>query len=117
MSAALVSTVLTNTAAGAVAPSNAPDAGLFAAVIVAAAVTALVAVAMTFFGMHRTSGLTGVRVLAAAGLGVAVVGIAVGGVLAVSPSSAQAAPDQAAPYVVTASDDGLNVQLPTLSED
>jgi len=118
MFAALTSTVLINGAtASAAAPSSAPDAGLFAAVIVAAGVTALVAVAMTFFGMHRKARLTGLRVLAATGLGLAVVSIAVGGVLAVSPSSAQAAPDQAAPYVVNPSDDGLNVQLPTLADD
>jgi multisubunit Na+/H+ antiporter MnhB subunit len=111
MSAALTTSIL-----GASAPSSAPDAGLFAAVIVAAGVTALVAVGMTFFTMHRTTRLTVRRVLAAAVLGLAVVGVAVGGVLAVSPSPAQAAPDQAAPYVVTSSDDGLNVQLPTLAD-
>ena len=113
MFAALTSSVLL----GAAAPSNAPDAGLFAAVIVAAAVTALVALGMTFSAMHRSAGLTGVRVLGAVGVGMAVVSLAVGGVLAVSPSPAQAAPDQGAPYVVTTSDDGLNVQLPTLSDD
>ena len=113
MSAALTSTVIL----GAAAPANTPDAGLVAAVIVAAAVTALVAVGMAFFAMHRTARLTGLRVLAAAGVGLTVVSIAVGGVLAISPTSAQATPDQAAPYVVTTSGDGRGVQLPTLSED
>jgi hypothetical protein len=112
MSAALATPVLLVTSA----PSSAPDSGLFAAVIIAAGVTALVALGMTFFAMRRTVRVTGTRLLAAAGLGLAVVSIAVGGVLAVSPSSAQAAPDQAAPYVVSPSDDGLDVQLPTLSE-
>ena len=111
MSAALATSVLLVSA-----PTSAPDSGLFAAVIIAAGVTALVAMGMTFFAMRRTARLTGTRVLAAAGLGLAVVSIAVGGVLAVSPSSAQAAPDQAAPYVVIPSGDDLDVQLPTLSE-
>lgn len=115
MSAALLLTPAVLT--GASAPSSAPDAGLFAAIIIAAGVTALVAVAMMFFGLYRNSGLTGLRLLGGAGLALAVVGVAVGGVLAVSPSPAQASPDQAAPYVVTPSDDGLNVQLPTLSDD
>lgn len=95
--------------------TNAPDSGLFAAVIIAAGVTALVALGMMLYGMHRTSRLTALRGLATAGLGLGVVAIAVGGVLAVSPSAAHAAPEQAPPtYVVTPDDD---IQLPTLPLD
>lgn len=94
----------------------APDSGLFAAVIVAAGVTALVALAMMVFGMHRSARLTVVRGLATVGLGLGVVSIAVGGVLAVSPSSAQAAPEPSGPTIlVTSGDDEL--QLPTLPLD
>jgi formate hydrogenlyase subunit 3/multisubunit Na+/H+ antiporter MnhD subunit len=94
----------------------APDAGLFAAVIVAAGVTALVALGMLVFGMHRHSRLTALRGLATAGLALGVIAIAVGGVLAVSPSSAQAAPEQTGPtYVVTP--DEPDIQLPTLPLD
>jgi hypothetical protein len=94
----------------------APDAGLFAAVIVAAGVTALVALGMMLFGMHRSSRLTALRGLATAGLALAVVSVAIGGVLAVSPTSAQAAPDQTGPtYVVTS--DEADTQLPTLPLD
>jgi formate hydrogenlyase subunit 3/multisubunit Na+/H+ antiporter MnhD subunit len=93
-----------------------PDAGLFAAVIVAAGVTALVALAMMVFGMHRHARLTALRGLATAGLALGVITVAVGGVLAVSPSSAQAAAEQSGPtYVVTS--DGPDLQLPTLSLD
>ena len=95
----------------------APDAGLFAAVIVAAGVTALVALGMMLFGMHRSARLTALRGLAPGALGLGVISIAVGGVLAVSPSAAQAAPDQTGPTYVVSSNDGPDVQLPTLSED
>lgn len=98
------------------AASSAPDAGLFAAVIVAAGVTALVALGLMLFGMHRSARLTALRGLATAGLGLGVVSIAVGGVLAVSPSSAQASPEHSGPtYVVTS--DGPGEQLPTLPLD
>lgn len=115
MSAALIVVI------GAVAPSvgaesAAPDAGLFAAVIIAAGVTALVALGMMIFAMHRNARLTGLTGLATAGLALGVVTIAVGGVLAVSPTVAQAVPDDAAPYVVTTSSDEPDVQLPTLAE-
>jgi formate hydrogenlyase subunit 3/multisubunit Na+/H+ antiporter MnhD subunit len=94
----------------------APDAGLFAAVIVAAGVTALVALGMMVFGMHRHARLTALRALATAGLALGVITVAVGGVLAVSPSSAQAAPEQTGPtYVVTS--DEPDLQLPTLPLD
>lgn len=93
-----------------------PDVGLFAAVIVAAGVTALVALGMMVFGMHRHARLTALRGLATAGLAVGVISVAIGGVLAVSPSSAQAAPEPVAPtYVVTA--DEPDMQLPTLPLD
>ncbi len=108
MSAVLVTTT---------AASLAPDAGLFAAVIVAAGATALAALGMMLFGMHRSARLTALRGLATAGLGLGVVSIAVGGVLAVSPASAQATPDQAGPTYVVTSDDDPSVQLPTLPLD
>ena len=104
MSAALIAT-----------SAGAPDAGLFAAVIIAAGVTALAALGLMIFGMHRNARLTVLRGLATAGLGLGVVSIAIGGVLAVSPSSAQAAPEQTGPtYVVSSNDD---LQLPTLPLD
>lgn len=109
MSAALTATALA-------APVAMPDAGLFAAVIVAAGATALVALGMMLFGMHRSSRLTALRGLATAGLALGVITIAVGGVLAVSPTSAQAAPEQAGPTYVVSSDDS-DTQLPTLSLD
>lgn len=99
------------------APFGSPDSGLFAAVIVAAGVTALVALGMMLFGMHRSARLTALRGLATAGLGLGVVSIAVAGVLAVSPASAQAAPDQTGPTYVVTSHDDPGLQLPTLSDD
>jgi hypothetical protein len=107
-----MSAVLTTTATSVAA---APDAGLFAAVIVAAGVTALAALGMMLLGMHRSARLTAVRGLAIVGLGLGVVAIAVGGVVAVSPSSAQAAPENSGPTIVVLSDD--DVQLPTLPLD
>lgn len=98
------------------ASSSAPDSGLFAAVIVAAGVTALVALGMMLFGMHRHARLTAFRGLATAGLALGVITIAVGGVLAVSPTSAQATPDQAGPTYVVTTDDP-DIQLPTLPLD
>lgn len=109
-----MSAVLMNAHAVAAATS-APDAGLFAAIIVAAGVTALVALGMMLFGMYRSARLTALRGLATAGLGLGVIGIAVGGVLAVSPTSAQAAPEQSGPTIVVTPDD--DVQLPTLPLD
>lgn len=93
-----------------------PDSGLFAAVIVAAGVTALAALGMMLFGMHRSSRLTALRGLVTAGLALGVVSIAVGGVLAVSPNAAQAAPDHTGPTYVVSSDEG-DSQLPTLPLD
>ena len=94
----------------------APDGGLFAAVIVAAGVTALVAIGMMVVGMYRHARLTALRGLGTVGLALGVVTIAIGGVLAVSPSSAQAAPEPAGPtYVVTS--DEPDLQLPTLPLD
>jgi len=97
------------------ASTAAPDAGLFAAVIVAAGATALAALGMMLFGMHRSARLTALRGLATAGLGLGVITIAIGGVLAVSPSSAQAVPDLAGPTIVVTTGD--DVQLPTLPLD
>lgn len=94
----------------------APDAGLLAAVIVAAGVTALVALGMMLFGMHRHARLTALRGLATGGLALGVITIAIGGVLAVSPSSAQAAPEPSgATYVISTGEPDL--QLPTLALD
>lgn len=108
MSAALTTPVLATVA-------TAPDAGLFAAVIVAAGVTALVALGIMLFGMQRSGRLNVLRGLGTAGLSLGVIAIAVGGVVAVSPSSAQASPEHTGPtYVVTSDDD---IQLPTLSLD
>lgn len=98
-----------------VAPA-APDAGLFAAAIVAAGVTALVALVMMLLGMRRTSRLTLLSGLATAGLALGVVSIAVGGVVAVSSGSAEAAPEPAGPSYVVSSDEA-DMQLPTLPLD
>jgi multisubunit Na+/H+ antiporter MnhB subunit len=100
-------------AALAAAPA-APDSGLTAAVIVAAGVTALVALGMTMFTLHRSARLTVLRALGTAGLGLLVVAAAAIGVLTVSPASAQAAPGDTAPAVSTTVDDDLDLQLPTL---
>jgi hypothetical protein len=92
-----------------------PDVGILAAVIVAAGVTALVALGLMLIGMHRTARLTVVRALGTVGLGVGVVVIAVGGVVAISPTSAQAeTPSKGPTYVVSSQDD---IQLPTLARD
>jgi hypothetical protein len=95
--------------------ATAPDAGLFAAVIVAAGVTALVALGLMLFGMQRSGRLNVLRGLATAGLSLGVIAIAVGGVVAVSPSSAQAVPEPNGPTYVVSSDE--DIQLPTLSLD
>lgn len=101
-----------------IAAASAPDSGLFAAVIVAAGATALAALGMMLFGMHRSARLTVLRGLATAGLGLGVVTIAVGGVLAVSPTSAQATTDSSSgPTYVVTSDEGPDIQLPTLALD
>lgn len=104
-------------AALAAATSSTPDTGLFAAVIVAAGVTALVALGMMLLSMHRSARLTVLRGLATAGLGLGVVAVAVGGVLAVSPSSAQATTDTTGPTYVVTSNDDPDIQLPTLPLD
>jgi hypothetical protein len=108
-----MSAVLATTAA---ASATAPDAGLFAAVIVAAGVTALVALGLMLFGMQRSGRLNVLRSLATAGLGLGVVAIAIGGVLAVSPTSAQASTDTTGPTYVVSSDEP-DIQLPTLPLD
>jgi hypothetical protein len=92
-----------------------PDVGMLAAVIVAAGVTALVALGLMLIGMHRTARLTALRSLGTVGLGAGVVALAVGGVVALSPSSAQAeTPSNGPTYVVSSHDD---IQLPTLALD
>lgn len=91
-----------------------PDAGLLAAVIVAASATALVAIGMMIVALRRSRRLSGIAGVATAGLALGVVSIAVGGVVAVSPAAAHAAPDEASPYVVVSSTD-VDSQLPTLA--
>lgn len=90
------------------------DSGLLSAVIVAASVTALVAIAMMFVALRKRSGRTGLRGAATAGLALGVVSIAVGGVVAVQPATAQTPAGPAAPYVLVSDADGI--QLPTLAE-
>lgn len=104
-------------AALAVATAPVSDTGFFAAVIVAAGVTALVALGMMMLSMHRSARLTALRSLATAGLALGVISISVAGVLVVSPSSAQATTDPAGPTYVVTSDDQVSVQLPTLPLD
>lgn len=92
----------------------ATDSGLLSAVIVAASVTALVALAMMFVALRTHTGRSGLRGAATAGLALGVVSIAVGGVVAVQPATAQPAHDKAAPYVLVSNVD--DVQLPTLAD-
>lgn len=108
-------------AALAVAPTAAPDSGLAAAVIFAAAVTALVALGLMLFGLHRSARLTMARGLATGALALGVVGVAVLGILASSPEPAQATSDHAPATFTTDSEndglvDGEDIQLPTLSD-
>ena len=67
--------------------------GMSAALIVATAVTALVALGMMMLALHRRARLTIVKSGASVLAGLAVVAIAVVGVVAVSPAGAEAAPD------------------------
>lgn len=99
------------------ASATAPDAGLFAAIIVAAGVTALVALGMMLLALHRSSRLTLLRAIGTAGLALGVVAVASLGVVAVSPTSAQAGPNGGGPPVSEPVDDGLDIQLPTLPQD
>lgn len=92
----------------------ATDSGMLAAVIIAASVTALVALGMMFITLRRRARPSGLRALATAGLALGVVSIAVGGIVAVQPAVAQTAPPEVAPYVLVSDADDL--QLPTLSE-
>jgi hypothetical protein len=91
--------------------------GTSAALIVAAAVTALVALGMMMLALHRRSRLTFVKSGASVLAGVAVVAIAVLGVVAVSPSGAQAATVDAPTVTVDAPDEFADLQLPTLGLD
>jgi hypothetical protein len=97
-------------------PAAISMSGLPAALIVAAAVTALVALGMAMAALHRRSGLTLVKSGASLFVGLAVVGIAVLGVVAVSPSSAHATPDDDPPTAsVEESQLVTDLQLPTLA--
>lgn len=98
----------------AVAPPTAT--GLPAAMIVAAGVTALVALGFMLGALRRRQRLTIRAITASAGAALAVVGLAVGGVVAASPDPAQAAPEPANRYVVE-SGDPFDLQLPTLGLD
>ncbi|MEO5534465.1 MAG: hypothetical protein ABIR17_04960 [Pseudolysinimonas sp.] len=100
-----------------VAPVATPDSSIFAAVIVAAGATALVALGMMFFGMRRTHNLTGLRALATVGVAVAVISVAIGGVFAVSPAPAQASPNDSSPTFTYSTTDSPDIQLPTLGLD
>ncbi len=74
----------------------------------------IAALAMMLFGMQRTHNLTGLRALATAGIAVAVISVAIGGVFAVSPSPAQASPNDSAPTFTYSTTDSPDIQLPTL---
>jgi len=78
---------------------------MFVALLVAAGVTALVAVAMMLVTLRRSARLTLVRGLASAAMGVGIVAAAAIGVVAVSAQPAQAA-ETRAPVVA-------DLQLPT----
>ena len=109
-------------AALAVAPTTAPDSGLAAAVIFAAAVTALVALGLMLLGLHRNARLTIAHGLATGALALGVIGIAVLCIVASSPEPAQATSDQSPTILTTDTEDeglvdGEDIQLPTLSND
>ena len=78
---------------------------MFVALLVAAGVTALVAVGMMLASLKRSRRLTVPRGLASAALGVGIVAAAAVGVVAVS-APAQAAPQPTGPVVT-------DLQLPT----
>lgn len=89
-----------------------PDAGLVAAVLVAAGVTALVALGMVLARVARRSGVTVRAVLSTVSAGAAVIAAVVVGVTFASPQSAAAETEPGAPvYVVSDQADG---QLPAL---
>lgn len=91
--------------------------GMSAALIVAAAVTALVALGMMMLALHRRARLTIVKSGASLLAGLAVVAIAVVGVVAVSPSGAQAVTSEVPAVTVDAPDQVTDLQLPTLGLD
>ena len=91
--------------------------GMSAAFIVATAVTALAALGMMMLALHRRARLTIVKSGASVFAGLAVVAIAVLGVVAVSPSGAQAATDQAPAVTVDTPGEITDLQLPTLGLD
>ena len=96
-------------------PAAISTSGLPAALIVAAAVTALVALGMMMAALHRRSVLTIVKSGASLFVGIAVVGVAVLGVVAVSPTSAHAVPHDDVPAVsVEQAEQVTDLQLPTL---
>jgi hypothetical protein len=99
-------------------PATISASGIPAALIVAAAVTALVALGMMMTALHRRSGLTIVKSGTSLVVGLAVVGIAVLGVVAVSPTSAHATPDDEPPAAsVEQTELVTDLQLPTLGLD
>ena len=100
-------------AALAVAPVTQPASGFPAALILAGGVTALVALVMTVISLARIGRLDLRQAVLSAALGLAVVAVATIGIVAVSPSSAQAASPSAPTILVDDSTSGL--QLPTLS--
>lgn len=98
----------------AVAP-EAAITGFPAATIVAAGITALVALGWMVVLLHRSARLTVVRGVLSASLALGVVAVAAAGVLALSPASAQAAPKVANSYVVVEHEE-WDIQLPTLAD-
>ena len=92
-------------------PSATP---LLAAVILAGGVTALVAVAMMLFSLHRSARLTVRRTAASIALGIGVIAIAGVGVAAVSAAPAQAAVTTVQnPVTDTGAGASPDIQLPT----
>lgn len=99
------------------APAVAPDAGLSAAVIVAAGVTALVALVLMGAALHRRRRFSLPHVAGTVTLALGVIGVSAIGVLAVSPDSAQAIEDDVPPGITYVVEQGPDIQLPTLSDD
>lgn len=99
------------------APTAAPDSGLPAAVILAAGVTALVALVMMGVALHRRRRFSLPQALGTVALALGVIGVSTVGVLAVSPDSAVATGDEPPPGITYVVEPGPDIQLPTLSDD
>lgn len=99
------------------APAVAPDAGLSAAIILAAGVTALVALIMMGAALHRHRRFSLPQLAGTVALALGVVAVSTVGVLAVSPDSAQASDDDTPPGIRYVVEPGPDIQLPTLADD